>query len=86
MLILSMVSIKIMEIEDRLTICLTTGFRCHPNHGNDLRRAYNWIMADINDGTLLKSMCRDVTKSDIDIRRLGRIERNVLIEANYLIA
>ena len=62
-------------------------FRCHPNHGNELRRAYNYIMADINDGTLLKKMCRDVTNDDaLEIRRLGRIDRYDLINSNYMIA
>ena len=61
-------------------------FRCHPNSGNDVRLQYNHIMADINDSLLLRSMARQVTGKPVSTRKVGTIDRNAILEANYMIA
>lgn len=61
-------------------------FRSHPNYGNDLRRQYNLIMADINDSQLLTSLCSQVSKSNLPIRKLGTIAREDIVNANYMLA
>lgn len=61
-------------------------FRAHPNYGNDLRRQYNYIMADINDSTMLQDMCQQVSKSDMLINKFGTIPREDILEANYMLA
>ena len=61
-------------------------FRCHPNYGNDLRRQYNIIMADINDSTLLAAMANEVARKKIKIKKYGSIDRNTILEANYMLA
>jgi len=61
-------------------------FRCHPNYGNDLRRQYNTIMADINDSTILTSMACQVANKRIKIKKYGKISRNTILEANYMLA
>lgn len=61
-------------------------FRCHPNYGNDLRRQYNTIMADINDSNLLNSMCCQVANKKIKTKKYGKIERSKILEANYMLA
>lgn len=61
-------------------------FRAHPNYGNDLRRQYNNIMADINDSKMLESMCSQVAKAPIKITKTGTIPRAQILEANYMLA
>lgn len=61
-------------------------FRAHPNYGNDLRRQYNYIMADINDSSLLQDLCQQVSQSKMKINKLGKIPREDIIEGNYLLA
>lgn len=61
-------------------------FRAHPNYGDDLRRQYNLILADINDSQLLTSLCSQVSKSNLPVRKLGTIPRKDIVEANYMLA
>ena len=62
-------------------------FRCHPNYGDDLRRQYNTIMADINDATnLLSSMCSQVANETMKAKKLGVIPRQQILDGNYLLA
>lgn len=61
-------------------------FRCHPNYGNDLRRQYNIIMADINDSTILTSISSQVTKKTMKAKKVGVIPRKQILEANYMLA
>ncbi len=86
MLISCMASIQTMEVKGELTTRLTIGFRCHPNYGNDLRRQYNTIMADINDSNLLNSMCCQVADKKIKTKKYGKIERSKILESNYMLA
>jgi hypothetical protein len=60
-------------------------FRCHPNYGNDLRRQYNTILADINDSTLLKSIASQVVNREVKVRKHGKIDREVILNGNYLL-
>ena len=61
-------------------------FRCHPNYGNDLRRQYNTILADINDSNLLPFIASQVAKQPISARKVGKIPREVILNANYALS
>lgn len=61
-------------------------FRAHPNYGNDLRRQYNYILADLNDSKLLSDLCQQVCNKDMKIQKLGKISRDIILEANYTLA
>jgi len=61
-------------------------FRCHPNYGNDLRRQYNIILADINDSNILPFMAGQVTGKPIKARKVGKIPREVILNGNYLLS
>lgn len=61
-------------------------FRCHPNYGNDLRRQYNTILADINDSRILEFITQQVTNQPITARKVGHIPREVILNANYLLS
>lgn len=61
-------------------------FRCHPNYGNDLRRQYNTIMADINDSTLLQFIAKQVAHKSIKTKKVGKIDRDLILNANYMLA
>ncbi|CBW47009.1 N5 gp16-like protein [Roseovarius Plymouth podovirus 1] len=61
-------------------------FRCHPNYGNDLRKQYNVIMADINDSTILPVMASQVANQKIQAKKVGHIPREVILNANYTLS
>jgi hypothetical protein len=61
-------------------------FRCHPNYGNDLRRQYNIILADINDSDLLPYMACQIINKPVSTRKVGTIPREIILEGNYLLS
>jgi hypothetical protein len=61
-------------------------FRVHPNYGNDLRRQYQHILADLNDSTLLTSMCSQVAGKRIPIKKVGKLTRQTILDSNYCLA
>ena len=61
-------------------------FRCHPNYGNDLRRQYQLILADLNDSTLLQSLCSQVAGKRIPVKKLGKLTRQTIMDSNYMLA
>lgn len=61
-------------------------FRCHPNYGNDLRRQYNQIMADINDSSILTFIASQVAQEKVKARKVGKIPRDVILNGNYLLS
>jgi hypothetical protein len=62
-------------------------FRCHPNYGNDLRRQYNRVLADINDAHgLLTSLASQVVGRRKVAKKMGVIPRERILEANYALA
>jgi hypothetical protein len=61
-------------------------FRAHANYGNDLRRQYNLVMADLNDSTLLTSLCSQVSNSHLPVKKVGKIDRADIVNANYMLA
>lgn len=67
-------------------VCVHDCFRCHPNYGNDLRRQYNHILADISDSDLLAFIASQVTGQDITAKKVGVIPREVILNANYTLS
>ncbi|MFA9289486.1 MAG: hypothetical protein ACEQSA_06440 [Weeksellaceae bacterium] len=61
-------------------------FRCHPNYGNDLRQQYAIILADLNDSTLLQSLCSQVAGKRIPVKKLGKLTRQTILDSNYCLA
>jgi hypothetical protein len=61
-------------------------FRCHPNYGNDLRKQYNTIMADINDSSMLQAIAKQVAHDKIRTHKVGQIDRDLILNANYMLA
>lgn len=61
-------------------------FRCHPNYGNDLRRQYQLILADLNDSTLLQSLCSQVAGKRVPVKKLGKLTRQTIMESNYCLS
>lgn len=67
-------------------VCVHDCFRCHPNYGNDLRRQYNTILADLNDSMVLPFIASQVASQDIKARKVGKIPRDVILNANYTLS
>lgn len=60
-------------------------FRFHPNYGNDVRRQYNNIMAQIAASDLLKFIVDQITGRDVPVTMEGDIAAQVM-EANYALS
>lgn len=67
-------------------VCVHDCFRCHPNYGDDLRRQYNNILADLNDSSLLPYIASQVAEQAIKARKVGVIPRDVILNANYTLS
>lgn len=67
-------------------VCVHDCFRCHPNYGDSLRKQYNTILADINDSSLLPYIASQVSNQDIKARKVGKIPRDVILNANYTLS
>lgn len=78
-------SMSIMGDRDRLTTCLTLGFRCHPNYGNDLRRQYNQILHDMAQSDLLGFIVSQIAGSRQTVHKYGKIADRIL-ETNYALS
>ena len=61
-------------------------FRVHPNYGNDLRRQYQHILADLNDSHLLGNLCSQVARKKIPVKKTGGLTRQIIMESNYCLA
>lgn len=61
-------------------------FRCHPNYGNDLRKQYNLILADINESNMLQFLASQIAKKPLKTRKYGVIPREMITHANYTLA
>lgn len=61
-------------------------FRCHPNYGNDLRRQYQHILADLNDSHLLQSLCSQVAGKRVPVKKTGQLTRQTILASNYCLA
>jgi len=60
-------------------------FRAHPNYGNDVRQQYNTIMADINDSRMLSDICSQIAERNLNARKVGVINRQNILNGNYLL-
>lgn len=60
-------------------------FRVHPNYGNDLRRQYNRILAEIANSDLLKFIVSQIAGEDLQVRKFGNLAQDVLV-ANYALS
>jgi len=60
-------------------------FRCHANNGNDVRRQYNRIMADISGSNILKFIVSAIFNEEINVAKTGTIDRATIVDANYMI-
>ena len=78
-------SISIMGDRGRLTTCLTLGFRCLPNYGNDLRIQYNTILSEIAGSNLLAYLVSQILGKSISVRKYGDIQADVL-QTNYALS
>lgn len=78
--------IETMPLTPFQLICVHDCFRCHPNYGNDLRRQYNIILADLNDSTILPFIASQVVNQKVNARKVGHIPREVILNANYSLA
>lgn len=78
--------INSMPFQSFQLVCVHDCFRCHPNYGNDLRFQYNTILADLNESEMLPYIASQVADQDIKTRKVGKIPREVILNANYTLS
>lgn len=78
-----MASMQTMGVKGRLTTCLTIGFRVLPNYGNDLRRQYNQLLAEVSRSDLLSFLVSQIVKRRITVTKLDPDMFDDILETNY---
>ena len=78
-----MASTQIMEVKGELTTRLTIGFRVLPNYGNDLRRQYNQLLAEVSRSDLLSFLVSQIVKRRITVTKLDPDMFDDILETNY---
>jgi hypothetical protein len=61
-------------------------FRCLPNYGNDLRRQYNTILAEIAESDLLSSIVSQICHRPIQVGKLDPNLSGDIRQANYALS
>ena len=61
-------------------------FNSHANYGNDVRKQYNRILADISDSNLLVHLMSQVVKDTVKLNKVGYIPREVILSCNYTLS
>lgn len=61
-------------------------FRCLPNHGNDLRRQYNNLLAEIAESDMLSYLISQICKRPIQAGKLDPTLGKDIREANYALS
>ena len=74
---------SIMGDRGRLTTCLTFGFRVLPNYGNDLRRQYNRLLAEVAQSDLLSFLVSQIVKRRITVSKIDPDLHVDILNANY---
>jgi hypothetical protein len=60
-------------------------FRCHPNYGNDLRKQYRYILAEISESNLLSSLCSQIAGTVLPVNKIDPNMHLRVREAEYAI-
>ena len=71
-------SFEIFSVHDR--------FSCLPNYGNDLRRQYNNLLAEIAESRLLSFIVSQIVKRVIPVQKLDPNLANDIRETNYALS
>jgi hypothetical protein len=61
-------------------------FRCLPNYGNDLRRQYNIILAEIAESELLSFMISQIVGRVVTVDKIDRHLHTDILDANYALS
>lgn len=61
-------------------------FKTLPNYGNDLRRQYNILLAEIAKSDLLNALLEDITGRNIGVEKLDPEMHKDVLEANYALS
>lgn len=61
-------------------------FRCLPNYGNDLRRQYNNLLAEIAESDMLSFIVSQIVKRPIRINKIDTNMSHDIREANYALS
>ena len=67
-------------------VCVHDAFKSHPVYGNDVRRMYNNLLADINDSKLLSFIASQIANQEVIVKKVGLIPRDVILNANYTLS
>lgn len=75
-----------MEVKGELTTRLTSGFRCLPNYGNDLRKQYALLLSNIARSDLLSFLMSQLAGEDVPVTKLDPEMWKDVLEAEYALS
>ena len=78
--------LKIMDHEGSLTNCLTLGFRVLPNYGNDVRKQYNLLLAELAKGDLLAHIVSMILGRPVEIGKVDDALAKDVVNTNYALS
>jgi hypothetical protein len=67
-------------------VTIHDNFKCHPNYGNDVRKQYNIILAEINESNLLQFIVTNILNKKIPVRKDGKIRKDNILNSNYALS
>lgn len=76
----------IMGSKGSLTSCLTIGFRCHPNYGNDLRIQYARQLMLIAKSTMLDDLVSQIIGRKVVIGKIDHELWQDILETDYALS
>ena len=75
-----------MEDKGDLTSRLTVGFRVLPNYGNDVRKQYNLLLAELAKGTLLDHIVSMIMGRPVALGKIDNTLWEDVANANYALS
>ncbi len=61
-------------------------FRCLPNYGNDLRKQYNVILAEIAKSELLSFLVSQIVRRPVKVKKIDPKMHELVLETNYALS
>ena len=77
---------RTMEDKGDLTSRLTIGLRVLPNYGNDVRKQYNLLLAELAKGKLLDHIAGMILNRPVELGKIDDTLWKDVVDTNYALS